>query len=407
MITERHQAAGHFKVSLDPDTPRSVTDAISDFGLLTVTPVHLPPTAGLATTALLDVASYTGVITDRRAGQSGRRTELHGKGLAYLLGTNDGLSDMFTANALTTGQTVGYYVTNHVLKNASTGTNGIRYGSTSNSTVGIDIERVPGMSPLEVLNRAVEIADDGSVDDWRIRPNLLLDVTDSTALFPEFSSTSVVFTRGGSRQPGRQTYAAENLDPRSDVDDLTTRVIVIDSTGSTGAHGSTAGSTKYYVLGDQLRRERVLEPSDLIGNSTVMAKAVKTAYDFPADRINVSIDGNDWVHEVVEPGSYVGVWDEPTGFPVDAPGSTTATAHVNGETIWPKSIRVQTLQWPLRPGMGVYAVSSTSTGSTYVDVTDWVRWESGNAKVSLGDPPRKILTAKPGGRSQPRTQSNA
>ena len=64
-----------------------------------------------------------------------------------------------------------------------------------------------------------------------------------------------------------------------------------------------------------------------------------------------------------------------------------------GQIINPEKIRITGITWPVKDGYGVYLrkVSSTSPYRVeYIDLTDYVSWETGNTQLDIGDLQKRI-----------------
>ena len=62
-----------------------------------------------------------------------------------------------------------------------------------------------------------------------------------------------------------------------------------------------------------------------------------------------------------------------------------------GEIINPEKIRITGITWPIKDGYGVYLRRLANTNPyriEYIDLTEYVSWESGNTQLDIGDTKR-------------------
>lgn len=400
MISERHMSAGSWSLKLLDGVPLQLLRDIAPdsdtayrpwFGTLIVTPAWVPLDS-VSEADLLGIAVYSGVCV----GDSRRRTLLRGFGLAYLLGTSDGLSDCYeTFPTWTTGaKDVEDHVKDHVLRNAGSEMNGVTAGSikTGGSTKTIEVEA--GQSPLGYLSQVVDQFDPLA---WRINPDGTLDVDTPTTLFRS-DDVALINTEGG--RDGHVSGFSAVFDIARDGEEHTTRVVADESGGSSGAATPSGGATPYYGLdGNLLERERIISNSGAtsVANATAIAQRIADQFYVDGDRTEVTASLPDVFdpRSEIEPGDTVYCYDRAQDL-LDSSNSL----QYRGEIILPVSLNVTDITYPVRSGMGVYFRTAETTATLH-DLTPFVEWETGPARVGLGRPPRgvNILTKDGTGRS--------
>lgn len=377
MISEGLMATGSFEIPLKEGTPVSVLEAVQMFGLVCVTPARLPLDA-FNSDGVVDSASYTGVAM----GWGANRSTLRGFGPASLLGMSGGLSNLFESDFTTSAYTIAQHVRGQVLRNLNGGTglyhqNGVYEGSLSASATTKSFDISAGTSPLEYLQLIV----DAFGVQWRINPDMTLDVDTASTLFGSFNGTAI-FVQGGGRD-GAGSYWAE-IELNEDVEDWTERYIVKPTAGSNGT--ADIGTNPYYDFyeGAELERERYESNSE--ANNATDAAAIATnrlaTLDDVRREITISIDAYDPRYDL-EPGQYVGVY-----LPDLYVYSLNQYQH-RGELVYPSLLRLQTITWPVQFGMGVY-VRESDASAEWMDISDHVAWESGPTALTVDNPNRTL-----------------
>jgi hypothetical protein len=95
-------------------------------------------------------------------------------------------------------------------------------------------------------------------------------------------------------------------------------------------------------------------------------------------------------------GAYIKVWDPDNHvwrleneFVNYAFGAPTETFY-NGHVCWPSVQRVYGITMPVREGMGVYLVRGDGD---IIDLTRYVKWETGTSTIEVGAPPRRVSSS--------------
>jgi len=367
-VTERLMKPGGFSLKLRDDAPWSVTSAVDVFDHVVITPTALEPIGGFSDANILASAIYTGVVTAKPGTYS-----IEGSGLAWWLGTEEGLGDLLDTAVTQSSATLSTWVSALRPSSLSAGT----VTNTGLSTLSATYQWMTRREALDAVCRALGA-------EWRVNPAFTLDAAKSPDLF--VSTPTVVITRKEEGQDGSYRGLDGTLIVTAkDVRQYTTKAIAVaQGQGATVATGTSSGSTSYK---DGLNNTVVLErlvnaPSDSSANaSTIAAQQVG---QWNQVRRELSLNSRTYnVTRHAKPGDYVYVFDQLAEL-TDPANQIT----FRGELISPIKLRVYALTWPIERGMGVYARRSGAT-PTYTDLTDYVEWEDGSdVQWDVGAAPR-------------------
>ena len=120
-------------------------------------------------------------------------------------------------------------------------------------------------------------------------------------------------------------------------------------------------------------------------------KRVKRAIDLDLDYYDIQGD--------FEVGDNIFIYDPELGFEdneakrIEEGRTSLFEVAYQGEYINPEKIRVTSITHPIKSGMGIYLRrlrSSNSTEVEYIDLTPYVQFESGGARLEVGDLPLKL-----------------
>ena len=439
-VTEKLMASGSFTVDFEPGTPEAIK-ALSDnaFMQVVVTSCRVDSSA-MTVSDLLGVARYSGVYRRR----SEDRCRWEGAGLAVMLGDEDGKGNSYpeetnpTKRPLYDGTNTSV-IYNNVLRSGSGGVNGITVGTiASSATPTKKIKIDAGDSPRDVLENACSVFTTSGSNpyEWKIDTQGRLSVALRNTLFPTTTSPTAL----ASRSPALRTATLTPLpitrfDQVDDWEDFTTTfavpytppdyefgvayavgdtVVASDGTyyecatahTSSGAnlppnatywtavnpygvaslspvpYDDLAGSDVLFRQVDESRAARSADDAD-----NVAARKLGR-YDDPDRRPSLSTDLYD-VGSVCTPGDSVWVFDPDTSVL-----SLSTQVETGADVAFPLAVRVRSMDWPIRDGMGVYAVVGGLAG-TATDVSDWVVFDDGDARLEVGSPRRLLLGWRP------------
>lgn len=405
-VDERLMAAGSFTLDLDPGTPERIK-GLSDeaFMQVVVTGCRVDADA-LSVADLLGLARYSGVYRKR----SRDRCRWEGAGLAVMLGDEDGKGNTYTgpltpaARPLYDGGTNTSVIRNNVLRAGGGGVNGLSAGtipSASTPTKEINIEA--GDSPRDVLDFACDVFTTSGSNpyEWRINPDGTLDVNVRNTLFPTTATPTCLATRDtfalGVQSSSVDLLPVTRFEQVDDWEDWSSEVVAVGPTvtvfGSEYTFSGTAtiGSNPYDdVAGGELDMRRVVTVNKSTSNSQNASIATRKLgrFDDVDRRPSLSTDLFD-PGDVCRPGDSIWLFDADT-----ACYSLSTQVDGGAGLVFPLAVRVQGMSWPIRDGMGVYAVVGGSSG-TATDLSDWVVFDEGDARLDLGEPRRQLSPRLP------------
>lgn len=357
-ITERIQAVGDWSLRLRDDTPASIRAQISTpFGLLVVTRAKLPSTA-LTDSIALTNALYAGVCL-----RPGPQFELGGCGLLWFLqGTDASFGNGFLSAISIAEGSLSTAVTTVL---SGTGfTSGTIAAGTVNAYEGADVVR--GM----VLRQLAEQLG----YEFRIKPDLTVDVASAATLYGS-SPSAVVVRRVGPKEVASPYGVVGTVASTWDYEGYASAAVV----WTTSERKTDGGASTYKgPTGTAMTIYRGYEYADAPAGAAAGIAAQLVSWTNRAVR-TVTVTSEDFaVTGTVACGGSVFLHDVDNGL-VD----TTQQLAFGGNIIQPVSARVMSVTYPIQRGMGVYVRAHNGTSASYVDLTDYIEWESGDTRFEV------------------------
>lgn len=378
-------AAGSFSIPLRPETPKSVLDVLdldtAGFGLVCVLAGQVEAGA-LSVAQITALSRYTGVY--RKLADDGLSIE--GAGLAVLLGDEDDKGPLSnTASSGVTDRTFKQWV--ELFPTISTGGyQGLTYsGNIDNPAGNHRVVMKPGVTARTWLDQICLQAD----CEWRVKNDLSLHAGSITYLYATATTPTVVVTRDSESRDANIRGLRAVISGESDVEDWTSRVEAYYQSGGVDDAAVTSASIGVNPYdapdGSALVMGRVVDANKTgnATNATSIATNQLAKTDEVRKQINIQIDAYD-VGGDISPGDTVYVYDPRLGYT----GSTQLP--YRGEVIFPTTMRVHAITWPVQQGMGVYLIVGGTNG-TVTDLTDWVAFEEGPASLEVGAARRNLL----------------
>lgn len=381
--------AGSFSFELVDSVPESVLaqlrGALGWSGSTTWSPSdgHIVVTSVPVEETSLTLAQslYTGRLTK----QDGIRS-FSGAGLASWLGADGVPSAMATSyiNSGGTGVTtisgaqtlsLGNWISALV-----TYSNGITAG-----TIKVDASTLTATwewtSPIEMLDAVC--AHYGV--EWRINPVGTIDVNNAATLF----RTGSVFISelGGESEMSPRGLTGAALSPSIDSSERTSLAVVVGTQDQTTAvasavvgRGTLAGGTVAYGVGGAAATlVRVVDaPQSVAAEALSQSATVVGSFDDPRFNFDVAVS-SERTREYVAPGDTVYVWQPRAGI-----YATGTAMEFRGESVFPVSVRVQRITWPVVEGYGVYLYRRVASTITVTDLTPYVAWPAAGANLEVG-----------------------
>lgn len=359
-VTQRLMAPGGFSVRLRTDDstfPDALAKQVGPFDQLVITGQRLEPITGFADSDILSVAIYSGVITGFP--QPG---EFTGYGPEILFGTPDGGGQLLETAVSRTAGTLSQWAGDLFPSN------GISAGTITNTGLATVTGTYQWCTRREAWLSVCKLA--GA--EYRVRPNFTVDAALPSTLFR--STPNVVVTRKTEGVDGPlQGLQGAAMTMSQDFEQYTSRAIVVGQVSGANVRTGSAGVTSPYTGpdGNALVMARfVNSPTDNAANALILAGEVVDAYSTPRRELKLSSLTYS-VTRFVTPGDWIFAYDQVGGL-----SDTANQITYRGELITPVRLRVYAVTWPLESGMGVYVRRRVGGTVTYVDLTDWVEWES-------------------------------
>lgn len=216
--------------------------------------------------------------------------------------------------------------------------------------------------------------------EWRVRGKAVLDVGLPEDLYSPNPTCAIlrgvpeggIDTDGVRALPGDASLSA-------DMDDFSTRVVMVgQGSGNIVAVGTAdidSGLNPYQDLfGNDLKMTRLVSESNTsLINADARAEITLDPFTVPREAVKLSTRTHDIKGDLVV-GGYVWVEDH------DAKLVGTEQVNFKGMRLYPLKLRVTEIAWPVEAGMGV---AYRHWDGTWIDLTPYIEWESGDTTVTV------------------------
>lgn len=389
-ITDRLMKPGSWSLELLPDTPRNVLAGIQDFSVLCVTPAPVDLTEQTRSSVVL-AARYSGVVT----GWSKDKTAITGMGIGGYLGDLNS-PPQGPRQTITVGQPTTF--ANQMSNLFTYNPHGISWGGVIGSVPGsktfASVATNDGKENLTV-RETMDACCALYGTEWRISAHGLVTGGYSTDLFVPALYTTVVVGRdlveehlkeGG----GLVALPAVNIEVEHDGSAWAWNMPVYTDGVYTGAATNPNPSS---LPGDFLNAGGIYQPAVWHYERRSTASVAETnaigagifasgIYDIVNRLRTLEIDCYDPAR-FITPGDYIGIYD-PLNNLIGG-----AVMDVNGRQLSALRARCLGMTWPVKAGMGVYAIASDSSKAV-TDLTPFMRWETSTTKLEVGALPRRL-----------------
>lgn len=386
-VTQIYRALGSWSLKLGPNTPQNVLDQLGYFGHVAISAGRDNPV--VAGDSLLRSARYVGVLRGATFAVDGY--DLGGAGMALWLGDED---------------QKGAVIENLVTLSSSTFTNAVRSllpssGAVTEGTLHSVSGTYTGTHQYQSPREAIDYVCTTMGAAWRVNGDGSLDAGLESDLFVTTPVTAIVRRGAGLDMALRGLPGDISL--AEDVQDFTTRVVLL----AQGTQGSTAtgsadiaGGLNPYkdVHGNTIKLTRLVSESTTDqSNATARAQLQLNRFTSTRDAVTLNSDTHDITGDV-QTGDYVWVHDTTSGL-VDLSNEIT----LRGQRLNPVKLQVYQLTWPVEQGMGV---AYRDINGNWVDLTDYVVWETGSTAVTVGGYNRALTSSTSGEIIGSRPQQN-
>lgn len=401
---------GSWSITLSPNTPRSIIDALDYFQHVVIsTGRHNPVVEG---NNLFLSGRYAGYITglDFQSLKQGRGPVISGDGMAGWMGNASKVGPIIEGNNTPGSSSNGTQFTSasyatvvNTLRPSSVNAGTIYSMPTSATFTGGFVWKLPS----EAMSTFATLATQGplptQIAEWRVNNNCTLDFGPVASLYQTTPTVAVVTKHAGIDMNVRALDGVAQL--IEDVKDFSTRAIVLTGgTGQTIAAGvaniTDVGGTNPYTdfNGSPVKLTRLVSQSAVSSyNATASAQAALIPYITPADQVRLSSTEYD-IDGVLRVGDYIWLYDPDSGF-VDQSNEIV----FRGQRINPTKQRLIQTNWPVTSDMTVAYRDQTGT---WHDLTDYVIFEDNMfTQLTVGGFNRNLVSASEpvGSRPQPDT----
>lgn len=373
-ITESLGALGNWALSLREDTPREIRDRIKYFGHLTIHTGRVEP--ALVGDGLLGSSRYTGVLRGKGEGDSG--FDLVGCGMEFWLGDEDDKGVIIESPLTFTAET--YTQTVRDLIDLTT--------SVQEGTFHPQVGTFTGTFQFMVLRKAIKYVADTGGHAYRVNGDATVDYGSVEELYVTDPKCLIVKRGAGVDMDLRALLGKSDVD--SDVEDFTTRVVLLaastDTTIATGDADIAPGLNPYKDrFGNPINLTRMVSESTTDAtNADVRAQLQLNRFSGTRDALSLSTDDYD-INGSARIGDYLWVYNPDIGL-YDVANEVT----FRGELMNPIKLRLIETTWPVTPGL---MVAYRDPDGAWLDLTDYIRWESGQTTVKVGGYNRSLTGA--------------
>jgi hypothetical protein len=361
-VTEVLMACGHWELDLDQAAPRSIVENIPTWSTVCITPGRCD---GLSRAEVLAQATYSGVLR----GRSDNLCKLWGPSILAWLGDEDGKGPIPG-----TGSASGAVSAQQMVIDLLTFSNGLTLGTYSSlsasaiwaSTTGFESSRTFLDRVSRVLNW-----------EYRVNADRTVDISDDGSIFQTTPSVLVLPDHWGEPiSDVIRLVVAGKIRATAHDDDYATTVWVLDDTYSGSA---SVGSYPDDFAGGTASIVKFVDSTDLGSNANASVQANTELLTNYATKnlIDISISLDD-PRQRICPGDSIYVYDPLQGLFLTA----GTQLDIMGQVIFPITVDVSEMTWPVTEGMGVYVILNGT--STVWDLSEYVLWGSGDCNLKVG-----------------------
>lgn len=374
-VNEVVQGLGSWTVQLSEETPKEILDRLQYFGHIAIHTGRVNPDE--YGDNLLTQARYVGVLTKRDSDQS---TKLSGQSMELWLGDGDDKGEVFESAISINGQSFA----NSIRALLGSGTAVVE--GTLHSVAGTYSGRHQWESRRKAIRYVCQIFN----AEYRVNGNATLDAGTQAQLYRAAPVCAIV-RKGAEGRDLDLTGLPGDMELSRDVEDFTTRVVLLaEGEGNTTATGSANISSNPYldIRGNPIQRTRLIsESATSTGNAQARAQlqlnrftGTRNALRLSTTEFNIDIDG------AFRPGDMVWVYDPDAGL-LDLNNEIT----FRGQRINPIALRTVEASWPITEGM---TVAYRHQDGSWIDLTDYVKFESGQTTIGVGELGRSLTSSE-------------
>lgn len=377
---------GQWSIKLRKDAPPGLISQLEWFGHLVVVPGRMDPVEHGDYLLEKGVARFVGILRDVTVASSDDSSQatLSGVGLAAWLGDEDGKCAAIESPGVTlTGATFAAAVAALVPPSVPVGTlyTGVA-GTISNTFV--------YQSRRAALDYLCTILD----GEWRVNADGTLDAGPASSLY-QTTPTALIVRKEDAGYDQAIKALPGSLESTRSAKDYTNRVVLV---AQALAGGTADAATVPYrdMHGNPVVMTRIVDETDdtLSSNATARAQSTLNLWNGVRRALRLSATEFDIAGDFGV-GDVVWCYDPDAGI-----ADPDYEEEFRGRLIQPMPVRVRELSWPVTAGHTVaFRVSPAAPGSdpTWLDLTAWTEWESGQSEIVVSDSLSTALTPGVGG----------
>lgn len=356
-VYERVQALGEWELTFRDGTPAEIVNKITPFSHIIVLPARIGPVSTDAVAAAL--ALYTGVVL--KIPRRGRT--IGGHGLAWWMGDADNKGAILETAATGTAASLSTWVTAVVPSSLTVGTVTSPGGSMTTS-----YQWITRRQALDAICSAFGV-------EWRVNPTFAVDVATATNLYG--ATPAAITLPDGAGSDSTFTGLTGVLDVEQDYLDYASKVYV----QGPGGRGSSGGASSYRDgLGNLATFVRVVDSPDCPpGTESTVAGNLLNLWSSSNGQHEITLNAERYgITDAVPAGSRLYIYDPEYGL-LD----TSNQVIYQGRTVFPISVRVMGVRWPVERGMTVLLRYYSGGAFVYFDLTDYLEPESPGAQLEV------------------------
>jgi hypothetical protein len=387
-ITNSRQAQGSWAINLKAGTPLDVLGRLAYLGHIAISVGR--PDPRVSGDSLLKSARYVGPL--RKITFSDDGFALSGVGMPVWMGDENDKGPIITDTLFFQG-TDFVSTVNQLLAQAPS----VKAGNITNAAVGYT-----GFHQFVTVRKALDFVCSTVTTDitdpveWRVNGDGSVDAGKASTLY-QYDPITVI----ARREPGTD-MAIRSLPGKAavdeDIEDYATEVILLGQGEGLGVSSAQAkldnGQIPYKdIFGNTVRIARTVSQSSTdAANSLVQAQIALNQSANPRDAVTLSTSQFD-IEGDLRVGDGVWVYDPAAGLVDSSPQANEMI--FRGERINPVKLRVSELTWPVEAGM---SVAFRTPDGQWLDLTDYVAFETGDTTVTVGGYDRSLTN--PSGRQE-------
>lgn len=377
-------ADGDWSLRLKPETPLYIREAMATpFAHLVVTSAPIDPTA-FSDADILANSRYVGVCL-----RPGPALEVSGRGLSWWLGDDNGTGSSIAFVPITLNTNIPNTAASTILNGGSSVPLALSASSPGTGAYTATIsQEYQWFTKRQLLDSVIR---EFFNMEWKTNNDFTVSVGTAAQLYT--TTPAIITPKTTGYESGRYGISGQTK-ANIDYEDFANSVWVLSKDGVAFFDYGAPAVQFYDGRGDYVWRQRFVDtPESAEGNRTLYAQNLVVQYaqgrfDYNLQTSRYDISGK------VQMGGNVYVYDPVNGF-YNRDVYTGAIDYSNpirwrGEIIYPKSVRVVGMRWPIEEGMGVLWRNRSASAVSYIDLTPYVEMESGSATLEVGGVERRI-----------------